>query len=133
MNKFFRKIGNKSPKIHSPKFGIIDFRNITTERAFELWTAGFKDIGITPAGAKNYLSKMNATDLAQTIKNRTDLDDVLILSKLSKAAAVKKAKEEMITKLDPEAEKKSLKRSSRDNILVDQSDKQDKENEESGS
>ncbi|MCO6501346.1 MAG: hypothetical protein J5I47_13355 [Vicingus serpentipes] len=99
MKQFFRIIGSPSPRIDTRKFGIIDFRTITPEDAFEAWKGGFEFIGITPEGAKEFLSNLNSTELAALIKSRTNLDDVLIIAKLKNTKAVKEAKKEMVEKL----------------------------------
>jgi hypothetical protein len=122
MKLHFRIIGSPQPQIISPQFGLIDLRKLTTKEAFNIWKSGFKHLGITPEGAKKYLSKINSAELAKIILSKNDLDDVLILAKLNKAAAVRKAKEEMVLKLTPEKPKRLKKQP-----------KQEDKSEESGS
>lgn len=95
----FRLLNSPTLRVVVPKHGLIDFRTISEEKALQLFKAGFKHVGITTAGAKEYFSKANSNELVELIKSRTDLDDVLILAKLKNTKAVREAKQMMVEQL----------------------------------
>lgn len=96
---FFKIKNSSTTKLHSPKFGVVDFKKLTPDAAFDLWYKGFEHLAITPEGAKEYLENLNSTELVQFIKTRTTVEEVLAIAKLKNTKAVKEAAELMLEKL----------------------------------
>ena len=95
----FRILGSPTLRIDTPQFGLIDFRELSDETALEIWTKGFKHLGISPEGAKEYLSKLNSSEIVELIKTRMDPTDIIILSGIKKTKSVEKAKTERLIEL----------------------------------
>lgn len=96
---FFKMVNSSTSRLLSPKFGVVDFKILTPEAAFEMWQNGFECLQITPDGAKEFLSNLNSTELVALIKSRKTTEEVLFVAKVKSTKAVKEAVAFMLEKL----------------------------------
>ena len=88
---FFDTINSSTSKLFSPKFGIIDFKTLTPDAAFELWQNGFEYLIINPEGAKLYLSNKSFRELISLINNQKSKENIFAIASVSKLKSVKQA------------------------------------------
>ena len=104
--KYFKVVGILPGIVHTPKFGKVDLRTISVEKALEMYKDGFNYLELTDEGKKKLdpdPPPANAKDLVQSIKDsqyRVEVLDLMAQGETLGFASVKKAGDTRLNQLD---------------------------------
>lgn len=96
---FFKIKNSSTTKLHSPKFGVVDFKNLTPDAAFDLWDKGFEHLIINKEGVKTFLIDKSESEIIQLIQKSKSSDELKNIAAAVKSKKVKQVAKSRITYL----------------------------------